>query len=185
MNDNDENSPPWNEAKGELDQLTPQTQGLRDAVDAAMVKLTPFLIDQARDDQYISEGLEFTAYHNLTLAREAGESARAAIEENKDEEKALQRAFKDAEWALNNAQNQDEYVHAREVYDDVVRRKDSLDAVLSEARKTMDELEGHLEGLENEFNEAKEKRKEYADFLRENNLDVDEYDPAEGPPREP
>lgn len=78
-----------------------------------MAKLLPFLIDQGRDDQYISEGLEFTAFTNLELAKEAGENAKAAIDENKDEEKSLKRELKDAEWALNNAKSQDEYVAAR------------------------------------------------------------------------
>lgn len=185
MSENDEGTAPYTQAQGEKAQLEAQTQGLRDTADGKYSKLVPFLIDQGRDDQYVSEGLEFTAYHNLELAKEAGETAQAAIDENKDEEKALKRELKDAEWALNNAKSQDEYVHAREVYDDVVGRSERLDAVLSEARKTMDELEGVVGDLQKEYDDAKDARKEYAKFLRDNNLEVEEYDPKEGPPREP
>lgn len=128
------------------------------------------MIDQGRDDQYISEGKEFIAFENLNIAREAGENAKAAIDENKEEEKALKRELKDAEWALNNAKSQDEYLYAREVYDDVVGRSDRLAAVLDEARSTVEGLEGTLKELEDAYKEAKDQRKEYADFLRENNL---------------
>lgn len=175
----------YESAKADLEQLEPQTQGLRDTLEAAEAKLTPFLIDQGRDNQYVAEGLEFTAWTNLQLAKEAGETARAAVDENKDEEKALARELKDAKWALDNAKSQDEYVHAREVYEDVKGRSDRLGETLSEARKTLEELEGVVGDLEQEYNSKKEEREGYAKFLRDNNLDVEEYDPKEGPPREP
>lgn len=35
----------YDNAKADLDQLQPQTQGLRDTLEAAEAKLTPFLID--------------------------------------------------------------------------------------------------------------------------------------------
>lgn len=161
------------------------TQGLQDTFDQAETRLTPFLVDQALDDKYAKEGEEFIAYTNLQNARQAGESAKLAVEENKEEEVHLAREFNDAKWALDNANNQEEYIYAKEWYDDVKARKEALDKTLSEARDTIEQLEGHLEDLEGEYNRLKGEREAFAKILTDNGLEAGEFDPAEGGPEEP
>jgi len=56
---------------------------------------------------------------------------------------------------------------------------------LGEARRTVEELEGVVGDLEKEYNDRKSEREEFAKFLRDNNLEVEEYDPTTGPPGEP
>merc|ERR1711998_354711 len=150
-------------------------------------EINPVLLSQGLDEMYAKEGLEYVAYENLRAARENKEAAEGVLEEVSEKEPALEEEYYIAKYEKERATNNAEWNRAAEHFADVEERYNALMEQKRTAQEAFDSLDGDMQGLEDDYNNAKREREEQAQFLKdEADYDVPEYDPAEnGPPELP
>jgi DNA repair exonuclease SbcCD ATPase subunit len=175
--------------EGELATAEGETQGLRDARDAAQEALNPVLLAQGMDEYYLASGLEYVAYENWKTAGDQLERSREALAEAEEELPHLEEELAAAEYELNLAADnarRDEYEHAAEVERDVRARYDAQAEKQRIAREQVDQLEPETEQLKSDWTDATTDREAQARRLKdEADVDVEPFDPAEGPPSLP
>lgn len=173
----------------ELNEAENETQGLRSAKDGAREALEPVLKAQGMDEYYAASGLEYVAYENWRVAGEQLERSREALAEAEEELPGLEEELAAAEYELELAASnarRDEYEHAAEVERDVRARYDAQTEKRRIAQEQVDQLGPETEDLEQTLADAKEDREAQARRLKDEvDLDVEPFDPAEGPPSLP
>jgi len=162
---------------------------LRTARDEAREALTPVLVAQGMDEYYAASGLEYVAYENWKTAGEQLERSREALAEADAElphlEEELATAEYELELAASNARR-DEYEYAADVERDVRARYEAQMEKKRIAQEQVDQLEPETEALEQTLDDAREDREAQGRRLKdEADVDVEPFDPAEGPPTLP
>lgn len=184
------NSDPGNSTlEGELQTARDATEGLRDAKNTAQENVNPILFSQGMDDYYLQKGLEFVSYTNLKTAEEGLERSRGQLEEAKADLPDAEEHFSNAQYELELAKmtnNREEYEYARGLFDEAEARLNDLRRKESEASEEVQRLEMEMPDIEQEFKDAKKNREDQAQFIKDAaDVDVEPYDPAEGPPAPP
>lgn len=184
------NSDPTNAAaaqwQSDLDDAEAATEGLRDAKTTAEEARAPVLLAQGLDSYYIKSGLEFTAYENFKAANDNLEGATEALNDVAAIEFALEEELETAVYEIGRANNQKEYEKAERILEDVQTRYDAMMEKKNIAQAAFDTLSVDVPNLKQAYDDAKQAREDEKQFIKDNaGIEVDEFDPTEGPPTLP
>lgn len=127
--------------------------------------------------------MEYVAYDNWQRSKENLENAQQALEDVANDEGQIYEEFYDAEWNFQQAKNRTEYEELIVIYEQKKATKDAMEEKRRIAQDAVDSLSEDIGNLEEAYNNAKEERENQASYIKdEANIDVEPFNPADGPP---
>lgn len=105
------------------------------------------MLAEGQDRYYVASGLEFTAYTNLEKAKKDKETADKGLEEVKEVKSALQKEYKNAEFEVGRATNNEEWNIAFERFAEVETRWNALLEKERIAKEASDQLKTDIPNL--------------------------------------